>query len=230
MAVDIIQIALGFCQCYVLRADGVVVVDAGAPNKSKTFVRGLERASISPEDVALIVLTHGHWDHIGSAGDLKSLTGAKLAMHHREVDWLEQSLTPLPPGVTAWGRAFMSLHKLFMPFIRVPPAKVDLSLGDDGLSLADYGIPGQVLHTPGHSSGSVSVLLDTGEAFVGDLAMNGFPLRLSPGLPIFAEDPAAVVSSWRYLLEQGVTTVYPAHGRPFSADVIREAISATAST
>ena len=81
------------------------------------------------------------------------------------------------------------------------------------------------VNTPGHSAGSVTVLLETGEAFVGDLAMNAFPLRLSPGLPILAEDPAAVVRSWEALLELGATTVYPAHGKPFSADVIREALS-----
>jgi len=225
MAVDIFQIELGFDQCYVLKSKGVIAVDAGAPNKGRNFARGLERASIHPQDVQLIVITHGHWDHVGSAGELKAITGAQLAMHQREVHWLEQSLTPLPPGVTLWGRVFISLHKKLMPLINIPPVKVDVALGDDGLLLSDYGIPGRVLHTPGHSSGSVSVLLDTGEAFVGDLAMNRFPLRLSPGLPIFAEDQAAVVESWRSLLDQGATTVYPAHGKPFPAEVIRKAIS-----
>jgi glyoxylase-like metal-dependent hydrolase (beta-lactamase superfamily II) len=225
MAVDIFQIQLGFDQCYVLKSEGVIAVDAGAPNKGKNFLRGLERASINPQEVQLIVITHGHWDHVGSAGELKEITGAKLAMHRREVNWLEQSITPLPPGVTLWGRVFISLHKKFMPLISIPPAKVDVALGDEGLSLSDYGIPGRVLHTPGHSSGSVSVLLDTGEAFVGDLAMNRFPLRFSPGLPIFSEDQAAVVESWRSLLDQGATTVYPAHGKPFPAEVIRKAIS-----
>ena len=225
MAVDIFQIELGFDQCYVLKSEGVIAVDAGAPNKGRNFARGLERASIDPQDVQLIVITHGHWDHVGSAGELKAITGAQLAMHQREVHWLEQSLTPLPPGVTLWGRVFISLHKKLMPLINIPPVKVDVALGDDGLLLSDYGIPGRVLHTPGHSSGSVSVLLDTGEAFVGDLAMNRFPLRLSPGLPIFAEDQAAIVESWRSLLDQGATTVYPAHGKPFPAEVIRKAIS-----
>ena len=63
---------------------------------------------------------------------------------------------------------------------------------------------------------------------VGDLAMNKFPLRLSPGLPVLGDDLAAVLSSWKALLELGATTVYPAHGKPFSADVIKEAISAAA--
>jgi glyoxylase-like metal-dependent hydrolase (beta-lactamase superfamily II) len=222
MKVEIFPIGLGFDTCYVLRAGGVIAVDAGAPKKGKSFLRGLERASIRPEDVQLIVLTHGHWDHVGSARDLQAITGAKLAMHEREVPWLEQCLTPLPPGVT------IALNKVFMPLIKFPPAKVDLVLTNEGLSLSDYGIPGRVLHTPGHSPGSISILLDSGDVFVGDLAMNKFPLRLSPGLPIFAEDQDAVVRSWRILLEQGATTVYPAHGKPFPADVIRKALAASA--
>jgi glyoxylase-like metal-dependent hydrolase (beta-lactamase superfamily II) len=228
MKVEIFPIGLGFDTCYVLRAGGVIAVDAGAPKKGKSFLRGLERASIRPEDVRLIVLTHGHWDHVGSARDLQDITGAKLAMHEREVPWLEQCLTPLPPGVTLWGRAFIPLLRAFMPLITFPPAKVDLVLTNEGLSLTDYGIPGRVLHTPGHTPGSVSILLDSGEVFVGDLAMNKFPLRLSPGLPIFAEDQDAVLRSWRILLEQGATTVYPAHGKPFPADVIRKALTASA--
>jgi len=226
MKVDIIPIALGFCQCYVLRADGIIVVDAGVPNKGKNFARALEKVAIQPEQVRLIVLTHGHWDHVGSANQIKQLTGAKLALHEREVGWLEEGRTPLPPGITTWGRVFISIHKLFLPLIKIQSTKVDMALRDDGLSLNDYGIPGRILHTPGHSSGSVSILLDTGDAFVGDLAMNTIPLRLSPGLPILAEDGDAVVTSWRMLLEQGATTIYPAHGKPFHADVIRKAIAA----
>lgn len=99
-----------------------------------------------------------------------------------------------------------------------------LSWGDDELSLADYGVPGRIIYTPGHSMGSVSVLLETGDAFVGDLAMNEFPLRLSPGLPIFAEDMQKVNESWRQLLDEGVKMVYPAHGKPFPAAIMRAAV------
>lgn len=225
MTVEIIPIPLGFGTCYLLRERGVIAVDAGAPNRAERFQRALERASVRPEDVQLILLTHGHWDHIGSAGDLRSITGAKLAMHEGDVACVEQALTPLPPGVTRWGRTFIALHKLFLPLIHVPSTKVDLVLGNEGMSLGEFGVSGRVLHTPGHSPGSVSVLLDGGEAFVGDLAMNKFPLRMSPGLPIFAEDPGAVIASWRLLLEEGATMVYPAHGKPFPAEVIRRAIA-----
>lgn len=218
-------VRLGFDRCYLLKSDGAIAVDAGAPGQGRKFKRGLERASVDPHDVRLVVITHGHWDHVGSAKEIKNLTGAKLALHRLEADCLERSMKLLPTGVTPWGRVFGALHKLFVPLIAIAPAKVDVLLGEEELSLADFGIPGRVFHTPGHTAGSVSVLLDGGEAFVGDLAMNRFPLRFSPGLPIFADDPLAVSRSWRRLLDNGATTIYPAHGKPFPADVIRRALS-----
>ena len=200
-------------------------MDAGVPGKAGTFAKALERSVISPRDVKLIVLTHGHWDHIGSARDIRKLTGARLAMHEREAPWLENAFAPMPPGATAWGRILVGILSVYMPFVRIPACSVDLKLGNEGLSLAVYGIPGKVLHTPGHSSGSMSVLLDSGEAFVGDLAMNGFPLRLTPGFPIFAEDMATLRESWRLLLAQGARMIYPAHGKPFEADIMRKALA-----
>jgi glyoxylase-like metal-dependent hydrolase (beta-lactamase superfamily II) len=103
---------------------------------------------------------------------------------------------------------------------------VDIVLGSDVFDLEEYGIPGRIIPTPGHTPGSVSVLLDSGEAFVGDLAMNKLPLRRTPGLPIFAEDKATVITSWRLLLAEGVRTIYPAHGPSFPAEVMRRAIAA----
>ena len=112
-----------------------------------------------------------------------------------------------------------------MPLIQIQATDVDLVIGDQGFSLTEYGIPGEVIYTPGHSPGSVSVLLETGDAFVGDMAMNKFPLRIFPGLPIFAEDIAQVRESWNLLLNAGAKTIYPSHGEPFSADIIKKALS-----
>jgi hydroxyacylglutathione hydrolase len=85
-----------------------------------------------------------------------------------------------------------------------------------------FGIPGKVVYTPGHTMGSVSVLLETGDAFVGDLAMSGFPVRFNPGPPVFAEDTKRVKESIRMLLERGAKTFYPGHGKPFAAEVIKK--------
>jgi glyoxylase-like metal-dependent hydrolase (beta-lactamase superfamily II) len=92
------------------------------------------------------------------------------------------------------------------------------------------GVPGllkafpKIIYTPGHSLGSVSVLLNTGDAFVGDLAMSAFPACLSPGLTIFADDFQKLKKSCQVLIDKGAKRIYPAHGKPFSIDVIKKAI------
>ena len=220
MNIAITTVPLGFCQCYILRGKGVVVIDAGAPNKGDKLLRALKSDALRPEDLKLVILTHGHWDHIGSAAEIKAATGAKIAMHKAEVAWLQNSLKPLSPGVTVWGKILAAMHRPFMPLIEVPATRVDIVLDEEPFPLWDYGIPGQIIHTPGHSPGSVSLLLESGEAFVGDLAMNRLPLRLSPGLPVFADNPSAVIRSWRILLDHGAEIIYPAHGNPFPSSII----------
>jgi ribonuclease/clavin/mitogillin len=85
-----------------------------------------------------------------------------------------------------------------------------VALADSRDLLASLGIHGEFVHTPGHSDDSVSVLLDGGEVFTGDLTH-----------PMFMTDDTAdvVTQSWRTLRERGATTVYPGHGptRPMPA-------------
>jgi len=225
MGISIFPIHMGLDTVYAVKGDGVIVIDGGDPHRLKNFKKGIAEASISPEEVRLILLTHGHWDHIGSTQDIKDFTGARTLIHKSDVHFLEDDKTSQPPGLTSWGKILIGLMKLASPFIKPPTFEVDIVVGDEDISLAEYGVPGKVIHTPGHSWGSVSVLLEGGEVFVGDLAMNTFPMRLSPGLPIFGDDIQLVKESWRKLLALGAKTVYPAHGKPFSADVMREAIA-----
>ena len=165
MRVGIHPITLGVDHCYIIQGERVIMIDGGAPKQAKGFTKAIERLSVKPDDIKLIVLTHGHWDHIGSAKEIKEITGAKLALHRQEKDWLEKSLKPMPPGVTVWGRIFVKIMALFMPLVHIPATDVDIVLEDgEFLSLFEYGIPGKIVHTPGHSMGSVSVLLETGDA------------------------------------------------------------------
>lgn len=214
---------MGIAQSYILQDRGTIMIGDGSPKKIQKFKKCLQKNSIEPEEIQLIILTHGHFDHTGAAKELKELTGAKIAIHHRDKDLLETGTKVMPPGVTVWGSALHSVLKTFwLPFFQLTRTQTDIILGDEGMSLSEYGVEGKILHTPGHTPGSVSIVLESGEAFVGDLAVNMFPLSRKPRLAIFAEDLAQLKISWNVLLKQDIKTVYPAHGKPFSVDKIRE--------
>ena len=136
-------IPLGFDNVYIVKDKGAIMIDSGDPKKGKDFLKGLEAADIQPEEIQLIILTHGHWDHIGSAAEIKELTGAKVVMHKNEKQWLEKSLKPMPPGVTTWGKISTKLFSwTIVPFVHIQPTEVDIALEDEEFSLEEYGISG----------------------------------------------------------------------------------------
>ena len=229
MSVAVHAIPLGVTRCYLLvgRDGRAILVDGGAPDGERAFRAGLARHGIVPEQIGLLLLTHGHWDHFGTAAAIREITGAKVAIHHAEAQRVEGALKMMPAAVTLWGRLFGTVIAGVMRAAKLPPCPVDLQVGDDGLDLSPFGIAGRAIHTPGHSPGSLTVLVDGGDAYVGDMAMNGPPLTLRPGLPIFAEEPAKLAESWLRVLEAKPHTVHPAHGKPFPAQVMRSRLELT---
>ncbi len=222
---DIKIIKIGICNCYIVSDEGTIVIDAGMPGNCDKFLKGLNKNGITPEEIKAIIITHCHWDHIGCANKIKELTGAKIIVHKNEKDILEQGKTSMPPGVTRWGKIFGPLVERLSKRYTLEPTKVDIVIREEDYSLKEFGIKGKIIFTPGHSSGSISVVLNSEEAFVGDAAMNGFPLTISPNFPIFAEDMAAVKKSWQKLISIGVKKIYQAHGRTFSIEKIVNVLS-----
>jgi len=211
-------VPMGFCTSYLIRDEGIVLVDAGQQGHGARFQAMLKKLGLSPSQLTLIFLSHGHWDHIGALSELRQVIKCPVAINEREKEWVEKGLKPLPPPITAWGRILeVFIKALLMPKETFGGASVDISIGDEPFSLEPYGVRGKAYRTPGHSPGSMSIILEGGQAFVGDLAVNGAPQRVGPNMPVFAEDPEAVKRSWRMLLEKGANTIYPAHGKPFAA-------------
>jgi hydroxyacylglutathione hydrolase len=222
MSTDIYSIRLGINSCYLIRGNTIVMVDGGMPNKLESFKRKLSKLHIHPEEIKLIILTHSHIDHAGSAKEISDFTGAKIAIFESEKTYFEDGGFIMPRGVNMWGKI---THPLLFPWfknIQFPRKKVDLVIKDEEYSLREFGIDGKIIHTPGHTPGSISILLDTGEAFVGCMAHNGIPFRLSPGLPIYAQDISQVRESWKILIEKGAKEIFPGHGKPFPVKVIQK--------
>lgn len=93
------------------------------------------------------------------------------------------------------------------------PVEPDLTF-DSEFDLSPYGVSGKVIHTPGHSVCSSSVVLDSGEAFVGDMLIDS-PFTGEMRLPFLAFDESTLFASYRKLLDMA-EVFYGGHGTPYS--------------
>jgi hydroxyacylglutathione hydrolase len=219
VSAEIFKLKFGINHCYIIKGKDAIMIDGGPPKSGKSFLKKINSLSIRPDEIKLIVLTHGDPDHAGSAKEIKEITGARIAMHEYDRKNLEEGRTNWPPGVTTWGKITHFLfYPLFMRVMTFSPVKADMILHDEDFPLEQYGIKGRIIFTPGHTPGSLSVLLDSGQAFVGCLAHNGFPFTFHPALPIYAENITEIKKSWEVLIRQGAKIIYPGHGNPFSVE------------
>jgi len=224
MAFTFHRIPIGICNCFLLHGERTILVDAGAMGGFPSFLKTMKNLGVDLKSIDLILLTHGHWDHITCLSQVQEVTGAKVAVHQKDQFMVESGEPPFPDGTTPYGN-FMSWSAKKILHPHLPKIKVDMVLDDNGMSLSEYGIPGKVVYTPGHSQGHSSILLDSGDAIVGDMAMNDWYLRLTPGLPVLADDIKQVVQSWRKILPMGIKRVYPAHGMDFPVEVMQKEIA-----
>ena len=96
--------------------------------------------------------------------------------------------------------------------MKYPAAEPDL-VSDEVFDLAAFNFPGKVIHSPGHTLGSVLVLMEGGELIAGDTL---FGVENKQHFPPFAEDVSALLRSWDTIRGLQAETIYPAHGRYFS--------------
>jgi glyoxylase-like metal-dependent hydrolase (beta-lactamase superfamily II) len=167
-------VAMGAVNAVLLEQEdrSLVLIDAGFPDKEDAVLEAIAELGRRPEDLAHIVFTHSHPDHIGSAAALVERTGAATWMHPLDAPIAESGgpFRPLKPT-----RRFpqILLYAFFgrVAKERVAPVRIDHRIEDgDTLPLAG-GL--QVVHTPGHSAGHVSLLWPAGELLlVGDVGSN----------------------------------------------------------
>ncbi len=215
----VIQISLGWANVFVVRGKRPMLVDTGFPGSAPKIVEKLHRNGIEPDWLSLILITHGHADHFGSAAELKRLTGAPVAVHKLDAEYLLAGHDPelKPTGFT--GRALVPAMRQRGPS-KSPPVKPDVLIGDE-FDLKKYGVDGKAVHTPGHTPGSISVILPSGEFIVGDLIMRGLIRFWQPNYPLFADNMSQLNKSIKMVLDRKPVKIYCTHGGPFDARAVR---------
>jgi glyoxylase-like metal-dependent hydrolase (beta-lactamase superfamily II) len=220
LAVPIIRIRLRISWAYLLLAERPVLVDTGSAGEEGRIVRALRRHGVEPGSLAMLLHTHAHTDHAGSTRALQERYKIPAAVHPADLEKMRSGdSSPLIP-LRFFSRVLLQfLNPLF------PAATPDL-LVEEGYSLRQLGIPATVVHTPGHTPGSISVLFDDGRAITGDLLMGGYLggyiLPSAPNYHYYAEDLSGIRSSIRNLLDRGAMTFYPGHGGPLDAVRVRQ--------
>ena len=174
-----------------------LLVDLGYPGTMGTMRANLKRMGVPLEEIRYGLATHYHIDHAGLAQELKNAGVALLV--------LEAQVSAIPL-MKAWTKPRDQYLDIAMD------NNVTISFAESRKVLGQIGIAGEILHTPGHSDDSVTLLLDDGVAFTGDL---------TPPALAGKDEATVVAASWRLLREHGATRVYPGHGpvRPMSAEL-----------
>lgn len=221
----VIQLAIfpmGMINCFLIRGEKKhVLVDTGVPNSETKILKQLRKHGIDPKDIGLIVITHGHIDHFGSACALKHFLNVPVLVHDLDKTALltgKSMLETLKPNRKIWD--FVLKPKLAKD--QATPCVPDIVLhGEETFDLSAYGIQGEIIHSPGHTPGSLSVILESGEAIIMDLASSGillggiaFNARMKH--PPFHDNLTQVKQSIDRILSLKTDVFYLGHGNPVS--------------
>ena len=192
--------------------DELTLVDVGYKGKESLIIKRVCSLGFSPSCITAIIITHHHPDHTGGLAGLVEITKAKVIAHAADAPFIDGRLSQPGPSRPAWlRRAARPLNGL----LATRPVKVDIEVGDgDELPLAG-GI--RILHTPGHTPGSICVFLKRDSAvFTGDLLAQRFGIKL-PSIP-FTVDVDRLRRSIARLADQEFSTACFGHGSALTGD------------
>ena len=220
---EIVQLPLRLSNAYLIKTKTPILIDAGTYGDMQDLERQLLEHGVRLRDLRLVVVTHAHADHAGLASDLRQRTGAALVLGAGDVAQAERGrnddLKPTSFMATLLKPTIPQNFPEFMPDREITSTAP--------LDLAPWGIRGSVVQMPGHTQGSVVVVLENKVAFVGDEMLGGnlggMLFAHTPGEHYYQADAAENRRNVGALLGQGIETFYLGHGGPVKReDVVRE--------
>lgn len=201
-------------------SEALFLVDGGLIGTGHRILERIARIGRKPEHLRFALITHAHADHFGGLSDVQEASDCAVVCHPEHAGALRTGGNLVSPGLNVFARVYERIAHFALPKLELPKLRRVSSVGD-GERLHDLGLPGTVLHTPGHSTGDLTLVLDDGSAFVGDLVQGPrIPGVLPPEFSIMAVDEPAMFASWRALLASGAKMLYPGHGSIVAVDRI----------
>lgn len=220
----ICQILKGRCNSFLVsHKDRYLLVDPGTRLQWKSLTKRLDALGIGENAATTMVLTHSHFDHAENAAAVKKRYKAPIIIHRTEVEYLQRGDNPVIRGSVPITRFVTDvlLTRQLLRLMGYQPAQADI-LVDERYDLNPFGFNAYLLHTPGHTPGSMSVIIEDEIAMVGDTMVGTFKGSM---FPLYAEDPRQMVRSWQTLLDTGCSMYLPAHGTGRSRKLLQQKVA-----
>ncbi|WP_349672804.1 MBL fold metallo-hydrolase [Lacrimispora sp.] len=198
----IVQIKAG-SNCYLVSEnDSSILVDTGLKGNERKILNACKGKNIT-----LIVLTHGHIDHIQNAAYLAKQLQVPVAMHEKDVELLQNNLCRVMKSNGFLGNIIRFFSVMSAKYAKIQTFKPDVML-KEGDQLLKYGIDGEIIELPGHTQGSIGIKLRDQSLLAGDALMNFF----TPGISLLYEDYEQMKKSAERISNMGRLMIYFGHG------------------
>jgi glyoxylase-like metal-dependent hydrolase (beta-lactamase superfamily II) len=206
------ELKMGMVNAYLMEAaDGLVLIDAGWPDKTDAIFQAVQDAGHDPKNIRHLVLTHGHIDHAGSAAEVLRRTGARAYAHAADLDLIYKGQAEHPGTAITPGLIPNLVYRFFIKpgGTTYKPFAIEQTL-EDGQSLP-MAPDIEVIHSPGHCAGHVALLLRSeGILIAGDICSNVMGL----GYSVLNEDRALARRSILRVAEHSFERAVFGHGKP----------------
>lgn len=200
----ITQIKAG-SNCYLVSQEGSsILIDTGLQGNEKKLLKACQG-----KNVKLIVLTHGHIDHIQNAAYLAKQLQVPIAMHKNDIVLIQNNLCRKMKSNGFCGSLVRFFSVLSAKYVKSQTFIPDVII-KEGDKLLGYGIDGEVIELPGHTEGSIGIILGDQYLIVGDALMNMF----GPGVSLLYENREKMLKSAKRIADIGEQMIYFGHGRP----------------
>jgi glyoxylase-like metal-dependent hydrolase (beta-lactamase superfamily II) len=167
-----------FVYSYLIHGEELCLIDSGVASSESMIFDYMAKIGLEPIDISLLILTHSHPDHIGSAKTIKAKSNCKIAANPNEIRWIEDV------ELQAKERPVPNFHSLVEGSVGVDEILEDGDIIDLGKNISL-----KVIHTPGHSKGSISLFIpEEGVLFSGDA------IPIKGDLPIYEDFMESVKS------------------------------------
>jgi glyoxylase-like metal-dependent hydrolase (beta-lactamase superfamily II) len=208
---NVYQVSLGMVNCFIIDDDGLTLVDTGFRGNEKKIFEALSEIGNKPEDIKQIILTHLHPDHAGSAADIQKMLQIPVFAHSIDAKLIKKGVGVREPMIRTQGFLPWLIFNLFMrnTSSTIQPVDPITELQHDQLLPVLSGL--RVIHTPGHSEGHISLLLEKEQILIaGDICGNTGGLNYS----ILYEHPALAKQTLKEVAKYNFNIACFGHGNP----------------